>query len=121
MNKFYTIIAASLMAASFTMPADAQSKLNMQGTAMLEEYRAQKAERIRTLGLKAVEAEAAPREGAIVMLNDGENADCLRRKGFEVLTDLGSIVTVVVSMDSVQTLVDMPEVKSVSMGGKNGC
>lgn len=118
MNKFYTIIAASLMAASFTMPADAQSKLNMQGTAMLEEYRAQKAERIRTLGLKAVEAEAAPREGAIVMLNDGENADCLRRKGFEVLTDLGSIVTVVVSMDSVQTLVDMPEVKSVSMGGK---
>lgn len=118
MKRFDIIIAASLLAASMAVPAAAQSKLNMQGTALLEEYRAQRAERIKTLGLKAVEAEAVPREGAIVLLNDGENADCLRAKGFEVQSDLGSIVTVTVSMDSVQMLLDMPQVKSVSMGGK---
>lgn len=118
MKRFDIIMAASLLAASITVPAAAQSKLNMQGTALLEEYRAQRAERIKTLGLKAVEAEAVPREGAIVLLNDGETADCLRKKGFEVQSDLGSIVTVTVSMDSVQMLVDMPQVKSVSMGGR---
>lgn len=88
MKRFDIIIAASLLAASMAVPAAAQSKLNMQGTALLEEYRAQRAERIKTLGLKAVEAEAVPREGAIVLLNEGENADCLRAKGFEVQSDL---------------------------------
>lgn len=118
MNKLLPIIAATLLAGGCSADAFGQSKLNMQGRALLEKYQSQRAERIRTLGTKAVEAEASPREGAIVMLNDGATADCLRQKGFEVQSDLGSIVTVNVPLDSVDILIDMPEVKSVSLGGK---
>ncbi|MDE7024431.1 MAG: S8 family peptidase [Paramuribaculum sp.] len=118
MNKLYAILTASLLAGAMTAPSVGQNKLNMQGSALLEEYQAQRAQRIRTIGLKAVEAEPSPLQGAIVVLNSGETSESLRQKGFEVQSDLGSIVTVSLPMDSVQTLLDMPQVKSVSMGGK---
>lgn len=118
MNKLLPIIAATLLAGGCAADAFGQSKLNMQGRNLLEKYQNQRAERIRTLGIKAVEAEAAPREGAIVVLNNGASADCLRQKGFDVQSDLGSVVTLSLPLDSVDTLIEMPEVKSVSLGGK---
>ncbi len=118
MHTIKLFIAGALAIGAFNIPAYAQSKLSMEGTAMLEEYRAERAQRIRALGLKAVEAEPSPRAGAIVLLNDGNTAECLREKGFEVVSDLGGIATISVPLDSVDILLDMPQVKSVSMGGK---
>lgn len=94
MNRFLPIIAAVFMAGVSGLNASGQNKLDMQGQTLLKQYQTERAERIRTLGIKAVEAEPSPREGAIVVLNDGATARCLREKGFEVQSDLGSVVTV---------------------------
>ncbi len=100
------------------MPTVAQSKLDVNGTLLLEEYRTERAQRIKLLGIDAVENEKAPEAGAIVMLNAGYAADCLEAAGFTVTNDLGDIVLITLPLDRVDELIEMPEVKSVSMGGK---
>lgn len=100
------------------MPTVAQSKLDMNGTLLLEEYQAERAQRIKLLGIEAVESEKAPEAGAIVMLNEGYTADCLEAASFTVTSDLGDIVLIKLPLDRTDELIAMPQVKSVSMGGK---
>lgn len=92
----------------------AQSKLNPQGQIMLLRYQAERMEHINSLGAN----DSVPVEGVIVRLNPGYTAEDIKELGFEVNTDLGSILTVTVPMDRVMELEASDAVKSISMGGK---
>lgn len=129
MKHFYTSIAA--VAASLLLSANAQSKLDLQSRIQLEEYRSeasvvnQSETAISDFGrlvpksaLPSFAPGVAPMKMAFVGINDGYSVADLEAAGYEVLSNLGKVAIVNVSMDDVETMSELDVVKSVQLGRK---
>ena len=84
-----------------------QSKINGAGRLMLDSYQMQE----RTRGVSQ-----APDVLVLVTLESGETADVLETQGYEVTNVVGSMAMVRVSLDKVEALAALKEVKTVSFG-----
>ncbi len=129
MKHCYTLIA--VIAASLLLSANAQSKLDLQSRLQLEEYRlnatgadqpeAMVAELGRLVPKSAFSSFApgvAPMKMAFVGINDGYTAADLESAGYEVLSNLGKIAIVNVSMNDVETMAELDAVKAIQLGRK---
>lgn len=106
MKKTITLITATALAGVMSLMA--QSKISPMGTMILEDLAEQKA----TLGTEA----ADPVYATFVNLMPGCTAQSIADAGFEVVSDLGEIITVNLPLSRAEELAQMPEVKYVDFG-----
>lgn len=106
MKRTITVITATALAGVMSLMA--QSKISPMGTMILEDRAEQKA----TLGTEA----ADPVYATFVNLMPGCTAQSIADAGFEVVSDLGEIITVNLPLSRAEELAQMPEVKYVDFG-----
>lgn len=98
------------MLASLALSAGAQSKISPSGLFMLNEYN--------QLQSTMSTAAPVPEVGVIVRLAAGFTTDALTAAGYQVDTDLGDMAIVTMPLTEVEAMAEMPEVASMSFGGK---
>lgn len=107
MKKTVTFIAASALAGVISVMG--QSKINPTGSMILDDYHSLKT----TLGTDAATDQVY---ATLVTLMPGCDAQSVRDAGFEVVTDLGEIITVNLPLSRVEEFAALPEVKYVELG-----
>ena len=98
------------MLASLAMSAGAQSKISPSGLMMLHEFNQLQS----TMSTDA----PVPEVGVIVRLTDGYTTEALAAAGYQIDTDLGDMAVVTMPITEVEAMAGMPEVASMSFGGK---
>lgn len=111
--KKRTLIALFAVAA---LTANAQSKLDLQSKAMLQNLREQVENTAHKKGIAPKKAAAQQQIEVVVIMNDGEDASQLAAKGFEMKADRGEIGVVALPLSRIEELNSVKGVKSISYG-----
>lgn len=95
--------------------AIAQYKINPAGRSYIQKIRTEQAGLRNTLSTDTACAE--PVTGAIIRFHEDFDTSCLTEENITINTDLGNIAVIEAPLQIIEKLAEMPQVKSISLGG----